>query len=317
MAKNGVDLLDAFKDAKIDPLVLKDPEARVSALQFNLIWKKAVQSKHMAHMGLCFGQEIAKAYFRGNILFGLMANADNLGKALEIFCRYHVLSEDAILPKVKFKNNLALLSWETASNDFHITRPVSEALLCALYQILKHITDDNLKLKEVCFQHKSPMDIKGYDDIFQAPLRFNQRKNEIVISKKMLSRSLFLSDPALFDTLEHLAQKLLDKLYDPNKWSSSVLSLISKKTARGLKTNIDIIASDLAVSPRKLQDRLKKENTSFQKILDQSRKEIALAYLQQKTIPICDIALLLGFSEQSAFNHAFRRWTGSTPGQYR
>ena len=58
------------------------------------------------------------------------------------------------------------------------------------------------------------------------------------------------------------------------------------------------------------------ENTSFRKILDQARKQIAVRYLEKK-IPICDIALLLGFSEQSAFNHAFRRWTGSTPGEFR
>ncbi|MBC2713844.1 MAG: helix-turn-helix domain-containing protein [Desulfobacteraceae bacterium] len=47
------------------------------------------------------------------------------------------------------------------------------------------------------------------------------------------------------------------------------------------------------------------------------RKETALAYLKDPEISICDIALLLGFSEQSAFNHAFKRWTGTTPGKYK
>jgi len=317
MTKNGIDLLNTLEEANIDPLILKDSEARISTHQFNLIWKKALHTKNLPNMGLDFGREIANAYFKGNILFGMMANAPTVGKALEIFCRYHILSEDAILPKVKIKDDLAFLSWQTASHHFHITRQVSEALLCALSQILKSIADNNLKLLEVRFQHGSPIDIQRYEDIFQAPLRFNQQKNEIVIRKSALNLSVFLSDPTLFQTLEQLAQKLLGQLYDPNKWTNSVLGLIGSKTTRGEKTSIDMIASNLAVSPRKLQSRLKKENTTFQKILDQARKEIASTYLRQKKIPICDIALLLGFSEQSAFNHAFRRWTGLTPGQYR
>lgn len=317
MSKNGIDLLDALEGAGIDPLVLKDHEARISTHQFNMIWKEASHKINVANMGLHYGQEIANAYFKGNILFGMMANASTVAKALEIFCRYHNLSEDAILPKIKIEDDLAFLSWETASPHFHITRQISEALLCAYVNILRGIANDDLKVLEVRFQHEKPIDIQGHEDIFLAPLRFEQRKNEIVIRKCDLDRPVFLADPTLFQTLEHLAQKLLDQLYDSNKWTNKVLGVIGKKVARGEKINIDIIASDLAVSPRKLQDRLKKENTTFQKILDQARKEIASRYLCQNKIPICDIALLLGFSEQSAFNHAFRRWTGSTPGQYR
>jgi hypothetical protein len=73
---------------------------------------------------------------------------------------------------------------QTVSHHFYITRQISEALLCTLSQILKSIADNNLKLLEVRFQHGSPIDIQGYEDIFQAPLSFNQQKNEIVIRKR-------------------------------------------------------------------------------------------------------------------------------------
>lgn len=315
MGQNGIDLGDALKAAKINPLCFKDPEARISTHQFNRIWKAAIHKNKVADMGLCFGREIARAYFKGNILFGLMANAGTLEKAMKIFCRYHLLSQDEIFPKLKIKEELVFFSWETASPEVLLPRQVAEALLCALGKILQYISDDQLTFLEVRFQHGKPIDIQGYEAIFQAPLRFSQPKNEIVIKTSDLDLSVFLSDPTLFHTLEQLAETLLDQLY-AGIWKNNVLGVIGKRVARGEKTTITRVASDLAVSPRKLQNRLKGENTSFQKILDQARKQIATRYLEKK-IPICDIALLLGFSEQSAFNHAFRRWTGSTPSEYR
>ncbi|RJP95202.1 MAG: AraC family transcriptional regulator [Desulfobacteraceae bacterium] len=63
--------------------------------------------------------------------------------------------------------------------------------------------------------------------------------------------------------------------------------------------------------------KLRKEETTFTHLFDQIRKTTALTYLKDPEVSICDIALLLGFSEQSAFNHAFKRWTGTTPGKYK
>jgi AraC-like DNA-binding protein len=95
-----------------------------------------------------------------------------------------------------------------------------------------------------------------------------------------------------------------------------VIRLIGSLLVRGEKNSIEIIASSLGMSPRNLQFKLKEEKTTYQNLLGAVRKEIALSYLREKEATICDIAFLLGFSEQSAFNHAFKRWTGFTPREY-
>ncbi|MBE8992330.1 helix-turn-helix transcriptional regulator, partial [Nostoc sp. LEGE 12450] len=69
--------------------------------------------------------------------------------------------------------------------------------------------------------------------------------------------------------------------------------------------------------PRTLQRQLKKAGTSYQELLDQMRQQLSIYYLQERHIAICEVAFLLGFSETSAFYHAFKRWTGTTPGEYR
>jgi len=95
-----------------------------------------------------------------------------------------------------------------------------------------------------------------------------------------------------------------------------VTHLIGKMLSRGEKPMLDAVARELAVSTRHLQNKLKEEGSTYRAILDQLRKEIALEYLSKPEVTIYDVAFLLGFSEQSAFNHAFKRWTGSIPTEY-
>ncbi len=125
-----------------------------------------------------------------------------------------------------------------------------------------------------------------------------------------------LANPQLLETLEQFAQNLLHKLYFADTCSDKVARRIGTMLFRGDKIGIDIVSKDLAQSSRSLQNRLKVEGTSFQKLFDQVRKELALNYLKDGDTAISEIAFLLGFSEQSAFNHAFKRWTGTTPRKF-
>ena len=80
---------------------------------------------------------------------------------------------------------------------------------------------------------------------------------------------------------------------------------------------LPVVASYLALSSRTLQRRLQERGLVFQDILENTRRELAIRYLQDKTLSLTDIALLLGYSEQSAFNRAFKRWYNEPPKSYR
>jgi len=96
-----------------------------------------------------------------------------------------------------------------------------------------------------------------------------------------------------------------------------VAQRLFKALLRETTSDIETIAGGLALTTRNLQLKLKEEDTSFRKLRDEIRKEIAVSYLKDGNDSICEIALLLGFADQSAFQHAFKRWTGKTPGEYR
>jgi AraC-like DNA-binding protein len=77
------------------------------------------------------------------------------------------------------------------------------------------------------------------------------------------------------------------------------------------------VARELGMSVRSLQRRLAEAGTSFRDLLDTSRQEMAQSYIREPEIELVEIAFLLGFSDQSAFSRAFKRWTGNSPNEVR
>jgi AraC-like DNA-binding protein len=81
----------------------------------------------------------------------------------------------------------------------------------------------------------------------------------------------------------------------------------------GKETEIEIVARSLGTSARSLQRQLSAEGFSYRELLEMTRKEAALRYLIDSSLPIAEIAYLLGYSEAAPFHRAFRRWYGATP----
>ena len=78
-----------------------------------------------------------------------------------------------------------------------------------------------------------------------------------------------------------------------------------------------VICDKLGMSPRTCQRKLREEGLTWNKLIEQLRKSIAIQYLGGSGLPAYEVSYLLGFSDQAAFNRAFKRWTGKTPGKYR
>ena len=85
----------------------------------------------------------------------------------------------------------------------------------------------------------------------------------------------------------------------------------------GREPGVDAVARRLGTSARTLQRRLEVEGTSFARLVDEVRRERAEAFLRANDVSVAEVSWLVGFSEQSAFTRAFRRWTGSSPTEFR
>jgi AraC-like DNA-binding protein len=313
-AGTGINTRAICETAGLTSKTLEDPEAHIPSDCMETIWKEVALQTKDQDFGLHLGESINE-YPGGDIVLSVMANCSTVGDALDKLCCYHKIMSDAIQPKLEVKDKLAHLSWETANPRLKPSRHMSEALLSIFITILKRLSENSTSPVEVHFRHAAPQDIREHQRIFQAPLLFDQQKDELIIEKQNLEKPVFLANPQLLDTLERYALKLIHKIYLPNSLADKVICLLGKGM-QGEKPSVESIASELAVSVRSLQKKLSEEGTTFQQLLDYSRKEMAIQYLKNPQMTLCDIAFMLGFSEQSAFNHAFKRWTGKTPKQY-
>jgi len=123
-------------------------------------------------------------------------------------------------------------------------------------------------------------------------------------------------EPGLRALLDRQAKALLDALPDPNAFDKAVQQLLVRLLPDG-EVTVDKVAQAMNQSTRTLQRRLADSSMTWQHLLDRTREQLARQYLNDRALALAEIALLLGYSEQSAFTRSFKRWTGLTPLAFR
>ena len=312
-ARQGVDLHHLETMAKIDRFNL---EERIPIQTYAIIEREIQKITRDKDFGIHLGETFV-ALSKGHLLFAVMQNCPTIGAALEKFFHYHSLISDTTIPRLFHKNKTVICTFEPSFPHILLNRHHTESIFSIVASILKRLSEGRIQLLGVNFQHTEPESLCEHHRVFDAPLYFAQKTNSLLIAKEDLSRPIFLANPDFLYAHESVARKLMTRMETAGTLSGRVREVIGKTIARGAFPLLEEIAGELAVSTRKLQAVLKEEKTCFRKILNDIRRELAQRYLRDPETSICDIAFLLGFSEQSAFNHAFRRWTGVTPRAYR
>ena len=311
----GVDLTGLRETVRLEAGILENPMARIPVEQFDTLWNQVALRSGDAHFGLHLA-EAADKLTTGSILASVMMNCATVESAMDKLARYHGLTTDFLRLYVHRQGDEASCTVEPIDAGISLHRHYSETVLVSLVLTLRRLTQDKVRFIEARFTFPCPTNTAEHQRIFQCPLRFSQPCNELVIGSEALDWPIPLANAYILEQSERLAQAMLGSLYQPDTWADRAAHQISQRLLRGEKPTLNAVARELAISPRHLQNKLKKENTTFQVLLDELRKQAALKYLNERTLSLCDIAFLLGFAEQSAFNHAFKRWTGTSPREY-
>ncbi|MNB90146.1 HTH-type transcriptional regulator VirS [compost metagenome] len=248
-------------------------------------------------------------------ILGLVVLAcDNLATALQRLERYQRLIFDVVPMSRRVGPGWIELVWDIS--QYHTGRLVDETGFAVFMQFCRSLVRGPANLLAVEFTHATPADVRAYEEFFGCPVQFERPEPVIRISLDLLSSPLKSPDAALVLILEQHAEHLLSQLPQQEDVVEQVRRAISQLLLEG-EPDIEKVSVKLRCSTRTLQRRLKSAGTGFRDELSLVRHELAASYLQDPRLQVVDVALLLGYSEHSAFTRAFKEWIGKTPQQVR
>src|SRR5512133_729216 len=171
--------------------------------------------------------------------------------------------------------------------------------------------------KSVAFRHPRPANTSEHQRLFGREPFFSADVSALEWDRSALEWEVPGTDPALSRILERHAQALLaEKPELGQAYADRVRTVLASALAGGT-TTLESVATRLAMSARTLQRRLTSEGVTFDGLPDAVRLQLAVRYLTEPKVAISEVAYLLGYSEPSPFHRAFRRWTGTTPSEFR
>ncbi len=263
-------------------------------------------------LGLAIGGRIKPRH--AGVLGYLSLSCDTLGEAMLRFNRYHRLVYDGNPIAMQIEADRVIISWGVEHGK--PGQLADETAIAAFATLTRMLADEDLKASRVEFVNPPPPDRRPYEAFFSCPVSFNHSITAVSFPARYLLLPLRNSDPALKQLLEQQAETLLQSLPAEQGFESELQQALIRSLHDGEPT-LAQVANRLRLSARTLQRRLAEQALSFQSLLDNTRMALAKQYLADPHLSLSEIALLLGYSEQSAFNRAFKRWHGCSPRQLR
>ena len=193
----------------------------------------------------------------------------------------------------------------------------NEATFSATVVVLKATTETDISPVQVSFKHHPPKDLGSYHSAFKCPIRFDQAHNAITYKTADLDMRTAKADVSINKfLLERVEEETRGIEISPLRIAENVEKLIIDSLPSGIPS-IAEIGEHIGMSPRTLTRRLAEHGMSFRDLIKKVQEEMSKDLLKNSTSRVGEIAFQTGFSEQSAFNRAFKRWTGLSPVEYR
>jgi AraC-like DNA-binding protein len=185
-----------------------------------------------------------------------------------------------------------------------------------IVRMLQRLTGDpQWQPLALLFAHASPRSITPYKTYFGITPQFGAHDYEIRIDERVMSQEVLDADRSVLPLIAQRLQDVVARDGEPD-WLVRLKYLIASRLCDGHPSLADV-APELGLTPRTLQRRLESQGIFYRDLVQQARFHLAREYLVGSDIELTEIAFLLGYSELSAFAHAFKRWTGVPPGSVR
>jgi AraC-like DNA-binding protein len=313
----GVDIHRALALANIDESQANDAEARIASTLFERMLEQMISASGDALFGLHTSQFVQPGSY--SVMGYIAMSATTIGEALTRVSQYEKLVGDMGTTRVDQDGSLLRVIWDCRHTRQPVRRHLIENVLGSWVHYTRWLADADLRPEYIMLEHDAPASDAAaeYEKLLHAPVRFRQKVNALVIRPEVLMHRLRQPDPHLLKVLESTAERRLGELGLASTLTYRVREAIRACIDKSGLPRKELVADMLAMNPRTLLRRLQDEDTTYQDVLDDLRREISMDLLRDAHITQADIAARLGFAEIRSFQRCFKRWTGQTPGEYR
>jgi AraC-like DNA-binding protein len=312
-AAEGLNVRALLATAGIDPAALDAPGARLPTEQITRLWELAVEQSGNPAIGLAQHAVVRPASF-DVVGYAMMSCAD-LGAAFERLIRYMLILSDAFTMTLTKEQDRYRISFELFGGSRPVPRQRIEYIIVTLVGFCRWISGRDVHALAIELPYPAPADLAPYRAAFRCPVSFDAPISSLLFSQSDMTAPLPTSNPKLAELHERYAGEYL-RQFDHAKTTHRAREVIIRRLPDG-EPRRNEVAGELHMSERTLQRRLEDEATSFLQLLDNTRRELAEQYLGRLHLSLAQAAYLLGFSDQTSFFRACKRWFDLSPGQYR
>ena len=310
--------------AGVAPHSLEASAASLAARDYVRLLDAGAQLAGDAHFGLHVGQRVRMGTYSA---YGLiLLSCKNVGHALEQTARYERLAHD--LGRSTLQRDGAIAHYRWASNFPGASRHLVDSVFAGIRVCGDWLAGLPLPPARLAFTHDGGGDLlrhaahrDEYVRVLGSLPAFGASTNTATFDAQLLDWPVPNADVSLYPVLcQHAEQLLAQRQAAAEMGGGAIEAQVHAAIVAGLRqgsARLAGVAATLAVTPRTLQRKLADAGTSFQALLDHTRYGLARDYLREPDLSLVDIAFLLGYQEQSAFNHAVRVWAGTNPGAWR
>jgi len=318
MRSRGADASDALRRAGLEPADLTDPDRRVPLIRYLELLEACADLLADPQFGLKFGAQYAPRH--AGVVGNIALASRTVGEAFETIGRYLPTMVDATVHGMEVSGGVAFVySYYIDPLMMSYRQKADWAIAFACNLVRVGLGDPDWTPQEVLLPQlteETPAQRRTRAEIMGGNIRPGHPWAGIRFDAGLLQRPMATADAMIGSLMRHYGDLRLAALPEQRSEMEQLRREIARMLVKG-EAAIEQLAKATGSSVRTLQRRLKDAGVNYSDLQNEVRKTLALNLLENETLALAEIAFSLGYSDVSAFNHAFRRWVGQSPGQYR
>jgi AraC-like DNA-binding protein len=314
---HGIDPLPLLDQYGLDGARLGEAGARLSIPRYMRLGHGAIQLTGDPALGLRMGRlsRLSQAGLAGVTA----AQAPTVREAARCLTRFEALYGSNYRGQSSFHEDAegAWLRFYSISPYNAYNRFVVDSILAGWLQQLSSLSPQPIAAERIDIEFQAPDYHEAYSVLGQCPIQFGAEQNQVRLSLASLAQRNPEHCPSTWRHLLQLCERELEQLTRTRSLRERIIQLLGPLLNGGREPDLEEVAARLKLPTWTLRRKLAEEGTQFRAVLNDTRRDLAMTYIRDTELAFGEIAYLLGFASAEAFQRAFKRWTGQTPGEFR